>query len=391
MQVLQINCVYNKGSTGRIVSDLHRYYLAHNIDSYVVYGRGETSEDQNVIKVSKEIGSKARNIISRATGDLYGMAMLSTWQLQKTISDLDPDIVHLHCINGYFCNVFRLLSWLKSKRIPTVITQHAEFFYTGNCGYAFECEQWRRGCQKCASPKKAIGSANGAAVRSNWQRMRDAFEGFEKLQLIGVSDWISNRSNESGILGQYPCKTILNGLDTERFSFQGRNEHEGYEIIYVSPYFEDENKGGKWLLQLAEETESLPIHYTVIGRTEREYSLRNTTFKGVITNKQELARIYSNADVCVLTSKRETFSMVCAEALCCGTPVVGFEAGAPETVCIPEFSSFVPYGDLMGLKKALLEMLERKTDKAGLSAQARKKYSCETMAENYLAVYRQML
>ena len=38
--------------------------------------------------------------------------------------------------------------------------------------------------------------------------------------------------------------------------------------------------------------------------------------------------------------------MVTAESLCCGTPVVGFKAGAPEQIAIKEFSEFVEYGDL---------------------------------------------
>ncbi len=33
--------------------------------------------------------------------------------------------------------------------------------------------------------------------------------------------------------------------------------------------------------------------------------------------------------------------MVTAESLCCGTPVVGFTAGGPESIAIDAFSNFV--------------------------------------------------
>ena len=40
-----------------------------------------------------------------------------------------------------------------------------------------------------------------------------------------------------------------------------------------------------------------------------------------------LAEYYSLVDVTVITSFHETFSMVVAESLSCGTPIVGFKAG----------------------------------------------------------------
>ena len=219
--------------------------------------------------------------------------------------------------------------------------------------------------------------------------MKEAFEGFERMQPVGVSDWVSERSNESVILGQYCCKTVLNGLDTSEFRYTGRN-HEGKptrEVIYVTPYFEDENKGGKWLLRLAEDTLELPIHYTVVGKSESKYSAPNVTFMGPVTNPSRLAELYSCADVCLLTSKQETFSMVTAESLCCGTPVIGFKAGAPERICVPEYCVFVPYGDLSALKSALMGILDREIDKQLLSNIAKWKYSYERMAAEYLSIY----
>lgn len=66
----------------------------------------------------------------------------------------------------------------------------------------------------------------------------------------------------------------------------------------------------------------------------------------------------------LLTSERETFSMVTAESLCCGTPVVGFKAGAPEQIALKEYSEFVDYGNLDKLEKAVRRWLqkEKRTD-----------------------------
>jgi len=59
-----------------------------------------------------------------------------------------------------------------------------------------------------------------------------------------------------------------------------------------------------------------------------------------------LARYYSMADVTVLTSKKETYSMVTVESLCCGTPVIGFKAGGPEQIAILEYCRFCEHGDI---------------------------------------------
>ena len=142
MKVLQINCVFQNGSTGKIVCDIHNGLHKYNIDSYVLYGRGTRfDKDKHVQKVCSETYSKLNNVMSRCTGIMYGGCYFSTKKMITKIREIDPDIVHLHCINGYFVNIYKLLEWLAQNRIKTVITQHAEFFYTDGWGYAFECNK----------------------------------------------------------------------------------------------------------------------------------------------------------------------------------------------------------------------------------------------------------
>lgn len=67
-----------------------------------------------------------------------------------------------------------------------------------------------------------------------------------------------------------------------------------------------------------------------------------------------LAKYYSMADYFIMCSQRETYSMTCAEALCCGTKVIAFKCGAPETV-FTQYAEFFEYGDLMGLENCLMQ------------------------------------
>ena len=84
--------------------------------------------------------------------------------------------------------------------------------------------------------------------------------------------------------------------------------------------------------------------------------------------------------------------MVVAESICCGTPVVGFEAGAPELITIPEFSDFVEQGDVDALTEALKKWLfDVEVDKAQVSDCGNKKYRKEIMGQNYLNLYKELM
>ena len=123
MNVLQVNCVYRAGSTGKIVFDLHTFLRDSGVRSTVYYGRGKRVHEPNVIKACPEWYAKANHLRACLTGRLYGGCFLSTNRLLSVIKRERPDIVHLHCINGYFVNIPRLLTWLKKHRIKTVITR----------------------------------------------------------------------------------------------------------------------------------------------------------------------------------------------------------------------------------------------------------------------------
>lgn len=93
----------------------------------------------------------------------------------------------------------------------------------------------------------------------------------------------------------------------------------------------------------------------------------------------------------ILLSKRETFSMVTAESLCCGTPVVGFKAGGPESIALAEYSRFVEYANMQVLSTTLDECLNLAANHNEISNLAITAYSQEKMAALYLEVYKSLL
>ena len=82
--------------------------------------------------------------------------------------------------------------------------------------------------------------------------------------------------------------------------------------------------------------------------------------------------------------------MVTAESLCCGTPVIGFEAGGPESIAMSEYSHFVTYGDIEALYRELVNAVEKRTMSNVNVTQAANLYSLQTMAVEYKKLYENM-
>ena len=104
---------------------------------------------------------------------------------------------------------------------------------------------------------------------------------------------------------------------------------------------------------MAEECLDLDYIFILIGVKDLNEKFPNNVIAlGRTENQIELAEYYSLADIFLICSKKETFSMTCAEAISCGTPVLGFKSGAPETIFLD--SIFVDYGDIKSLKEKII-------------------------------------
>ncbi len=402
MKILQVNCVYANGSTGKIVRDIHHELQSKGFESVVCYGRGVKTEEPHVYKTCTEFFGKANNLISRITGLMYGGCFFSTRRLMRIIKVEKPDVVHLHCINGYFVSIYSLVKWLKQKKIKTVLTLHAEFMHTANCGHALDCEKWKTGCGNCPRLRQETLSFFVDNTALSYRKMKAAFDGFrDDLKVVSVSPWLEARAKQSPILSDKCHSVILNGIDTDVFypcdTGDLRQKHGLQDekiIFHATADFVDEPqhlKGGYYVLRLAERLAKEHVKIIVAGQYPKQLQTpENVIMLGKVKDQRLLAQYYAMADLTVLTSKKETFSMVTAESLCCGTPVAGFEAGAPEMIAIPAFSRFSQWSDLDTLEQNVRSMLNTSFSREGIAEAAAGKYSKETMCENYMDLYLSM-
>lgn len=364
MKILQINCVYDRGSTGKIVKDIHQQLFAEGHESVVCYGRqrGTITDIPNVYKFCTELEGDFWHALNRYLGTLaYGGLWLSTRKIISIIKSENPDVVHLHCINGYSVNIYRLLEYLGVHNIKTVVTHHAEFFYTGNCGYAYDCLKWTKepGCGKCPILTEATGSRYIDNTARAWKKMKVAFAFHKKEYLLftSVSPWVKSRMEMSPITGGHECIVVENGLDVSVFHPYEKTNNLTPLIFHATANFttnKDNIKGGYYIVELARKLPNVIFKVACGSLGKIENLPNNLEILGKVANQLELAKLYSQADLTVISSKRETFSMITAESLCCGTPIVGFKAGGPESIAIPDYSSFVEYGDMDADRKSVV-------------------------------------
>ena len=402
MRILQINSVYKVGSTGKIVDCIGNVLRKHDNDVFTCYGIGESYIDQYSQKICTTPEHMFNALLSRIRGIAYGGVYYSNIKIKRIIRKFNPDIVHIHCINANMINVYSLLKFLAKNNIKTVITLHAEFFYTAGCEHACECNKFKSFCNQCNIYKSKVGSYFLDRSYKAWKLMNEAFSFFHQDNIIitAVSPWLADRAVSSTILNKFKVKYVPNGIDTDIFYPKVNNgliQKVDYkkQILFVTPYYSedtDDLKGGRFISQIAKSLKDYKF-IVVASRVSHHLKARPTNVQlwGRAKSQEELAQLYSESDLTIILSKRESFSMVTVESLCCGTPVAGFKAGGPETIAIEEYSNFVTYGKLDLLIEAINLILHRNIDRDKLALIAKQRYSKENMANLYSMVYNELI
>ncbi len=399
--MLNVNGI--SGSTGKIVTDIKNVLESNGNECLICYGANDHIKTYGYERICGEGERKLNAAISRMTGILHGVfTPFSYLRFKKVVETWHPDIVHIHCPNGYIIDLFKTLEYLAENNIKTVLTNHAEYFYTGGCGYAYDCLKWKTGCYECDNLKSKIGLD---VSKIEWNRYKAAFDKFSVNNLIitSVSPWVEKRSKESLTLGRFTNTTVMNGVNTDVFKIRpiSNNVFERLPkdkpiVLHVTAEFTTDKtsiKGGYWIREVAKNLPNLNfvVACNFLGKIEDLPS--NVMVWGRTSNQNELAELYNASSLTLLSSKRETFSMIVAESLSCGTPLVGYKSGGPESIAIEEYTEFVNYGDINNLKNAIELKLKmtKAVNRIDIEKKAHSMYSKEAMTSNYLDTYSKLL
>lgn len=396
MRVLFIDVNCKQGSTGKIVYDLYSHLVANGEEAAVCYGRGPKLKEKNIYKFGLDWETYLHAFLTRITGFTGCYSYFSTKRLIRFIKKFRPDVVHIHELHAYFINVVQLLNYLKKQDIKIVHTLHCAFSYTGKCGHHLECEGWKNSCGNCPRLKEYVSTLWFDHTKRMLLKKKKAFDGFKDLTIVCPSEWLANYARQS-FLGKYDTRVIHNGIDTNVFYPRETDnlrkklciKDDERIVLSVAPNLMSNAKGGKWVLDLAENLQNEKIKFILVGVEDANIEHGNNVllFERT-TNQDELAIFYSLADLFIICSEMENFPTTCLEAQCCGTPVCGFDVGgARETQVIRNSFAFVPYASLGKLETTVVQLLSIGKDKE-LSNKAIQKFSLEKFLLSYLSFYK---
>lgn len=405
MRILQVNSHYNQGGAARIVACIHRQLLRDGQESFVAYGRGAASRDENVLRFDTAPEIYVSALVSRVTGINGWTNYLATRRLLHYIDRIEPEVIHLHTLHGYYLNFPAFFRYLNRHNIPCVWTFHDCHAFVGNCGYFFECEKWKKGCGGCPHLRSYPASCFFDFTKYMWRQKKNLFTAGDRKIIVTPSDWLTEKAEESFFV-KYPCITIRNGIDVQG-KFYPRDkrmcrEKYGYSqgeklVLGIAVGYSDPRKGAKYIIQMAKDLGNA-AKVILVGWEKQNDSLlegcTNIVPLPATENLEQLAEYYSMADVFVLPSLAENYATVSIEAMACGTPVVGFDAGGIPEQLTEGKGIAVETGNQEAFTEAVRSALSGQSGLVHgeeLAAMIRQENSVEKMTREYLEIYRRLL
>lgn len=362
MKLLQINTVVNYGSTGRIAEQIGNLAIEKGFKSYIAYGRKNGESNSSLIKIGTKLDNYTHVAKTRLT-DKHGLGSKSaTKKFLSIIEEIKPDIIHLHNIHGYYLNYQLLFEYLNEIQIPIVWTLHDCWSFTGHCAYFdfVNCNRWTSGCYSCPQlasyPKSYVDNS-----KANFNLKSKLFAANKNLTLVPVSYWLENLLTKS-VLKNLPKKVIHNGVDLEKFKtytdttkidekFNIANKHL---ILGVASVWE-KRKGLQDFIKLNELLKE-DFKIMLVGLNEKQIKTLPSNIIGVkrTESQEELAQIYSRADIFFNPTYEDNFPTTNLEAMACGTPVITYDTGGSPESITKETGFIVTKGNL----NAALEKIE---------------------------------
>ena len=406
-KLLQINPVLRTNtSTGRIVQEIGELAIKEGWDSYVAYSGGRDGLKPCKSKLIP-VGGKADVVFHGLWTRLTDRHGLASWTATRRFIDeikaLKPDIIHIHNIHGYFLNYKILFDFLAQSDIPVVWTVHDCWLYTGHCYYysSVGCDKWMIGCGNCPQKRAFPSSWFVDRSKKNFDDKSLAFNSIkDRLTIVPVSEWIRGEMSNS-FLKNCQFQVIHNGIDLNVFCVQdneqGVRQRYGLgdkRIILGLASIWSKEKGWDDFIEMAKMLNDNEL-IVLVGVSEKQQEQLPSNIVGIrrTENVQQLAELYSAADVFVNPTWQDNYPTVNLEAIACGTPVVTYRTGGSVEAITDSTGMIVEQGDVAGLLSAAREIMQSGTQffKDSCRKFALENFDKEERYNDYLKLYDKLL
>ena len=292
--------------------------------------------------------------------DNHGLASRrATKAVIEQIKQVQPDLIQLHCVHGYYMNYKLLFNYLNTTNIPVVWTFHDCWAFTGHCAHFVTagCEKWKTGCFDCPLkgdyPKSFIDRS-----RRNYELKKSLFAINDNLHIVSVSEWLADLTRES-FLKDKDIHVIHNGVDLNVFYPKEVEKSNRVRVLGVSGVW-NKDKGLYDFYKLRELIDNDQFEIVLIGLTKEQIKDVPGGIIGIerTNSVSELAEYYSSADVFVNPTYADSFPTVNMEALACGTPVITYRTGGSPEAVSPETGWVVEQGDIQAVASIVSQIVK---------------------------------
>lgn len=405
MKIVQINSVSGVGSTGRIAVDIANLLDQHGHTCYIAYGHGSTTYHNSYRIGNKFIQLLHNCIFSRLLG-LHGYgSFLSTYKFTRWLSAIKPDIIHIHNIHANYINYKIFFNYIIKNNIPVVFTLHDCFNYTGKCSYysSVSCEKWKSQCCSCPIFKSTAAPSLFFDFSSKiFLEKKKIYEDIKTMAVVAVSKWLRDEA----------LKSILN-VNTHRidyiYNWIDYNIFKPAKPTQISLFFDKYhlNTDIKYLISVSQLWYNGNTRYDdalkLARRLPEGYKLLiiGTIADGLIVDpiidyipylesREDLSVAYSMAEAYVHFSVQDTFGLVIAEAMSCGTIPITYNA----TACseIPStYGIIVQPRDIDAIVNSLPLLEQKKASTQEMIEYVKHKFDKATNINKYLSLYKHLV
>jgi glycosyltransferase involved in cell wall biosynthesis len=260
----------------------------------------------------------------------------------------------------------------------------------------------------------------GQLKQSNWTAVQFCYRHIPCVGVIATSEVYARQARQLG--AQEPIKRIYYGIDLRQFRLDPRARDQMRQELGVAPATTvvlcpsriDDRKGIDVLIKATKNViEAVPdLRVIVAGRrgpeVERWYQflaglVRGYGLEGIVSLGakenafDQMARLYSAADICTLPSLREGLGLSVIEAMSTGVPVIATNTvGIDELIVDGENGVMVPVNDPEALANAIVRLardpdLRRSFSERAISFAKTKGFDYETMAREHISFYSSLL
>ncbi|MFT4901578.1 MAG: glycosyltransferase involved in cell wall biosynthesis [Lentimonas sp.] len=341
MRILHINHRNSGGGAALQGQALHQGLLGRGIDSQILVRKKQGTQDaiHEINHGIRKFGwalakkcSRALELTQYAPDSAYYSLSLFSGHLLETIRKIQPDLIHLHWLGGETMRI----EDIAQIQVPLVWTLHDMWPFCGaeHLDFTAKNPRWETGYNTLNKPAGQLGIDWNRRV---WERKLRAWAG-RKIIPVAPSTWMKTCIDQSALTRANaftPAELIHHGISLSEFSPEDK-KHSRQQLgipqdrpafIFGAHSLKYKNKGGGSLAAaLSRLARQMKFSLIVFGQGAVKPIPNIPLFQlGEIHTSQQLRIAYSAADLTLNPSAMESFGLVAAESLACGTPVVCFD------------------------------------------------------------------